>query len=105
MNCPNCQHKLSRVLDSRADPLLVRRRRVCFSCNQRWTTYEMDTLTIERLKSGSAEFGERAEDILGLLETAMELVNGAKRDATPLLTLHGTRNRSREPRKEHITIQ
>lgn len=100
MNCPNCQHKLAKVIDSRADPLLVRRRRQCFSCNHRWTTYEMDRQTIERLKEGTTDFGERAEDIIGLLETALDLVGGAKRDALPLLTLHGTRHR--QPPKEHI---
>lgn len=92
MNCPYCQHRHSKCIDSRADPLLVRRRRQCLNCNERWTTYEMDTLTIERLKSGEGgSFNERAEDILALLDAATEMVKNSK--SKPLLTLRGTRMR------------
>lgn len=91
MNCPECQHRLSQCIDSRPDPLLVRRRRQCLNCKARWTTYEMDVATIERLKGGGTSFDARADDLLRLLSEAFEMVRGAK--SKPLLTLHGTRNR------------
>ena len=42
MKCPLCGHDNDRVLDSRAseDGSAIRRRRLCHSCNRRYTTYE-----------------------------------------------------------------
>jgi transcriptional repressor NrdR len=40
MFCPFCNHKDSRVLDSRATAPAVRRRRLCEHCGKRFTTYE-----------------------------------------------------------------
>ena len=42
MKCPYCQHKESKVIDSRstADEESIRRRRVCLNCGKRFTTYE-----------------------------------------------------------------
>ncbi len=42
MNCPHCNGKRTRVVDSRVTDagLAVRRRRVCARCEQRFTTYE-----------------------------------------------------------------
>ncbi|MBX6772531.1 MAG: transcriptional repressor NrdR [Chloroflexi bacterium] len=40
MRCPYCADGSSRVLDSRVVGRAVRRRRVCQSCGQRFTTYE-----------------------------------------------------------------
>lgn len=40
MRCPYCSDGSSRVLDSREVGRGVRRRRVCQSCGQRFTTYE-----------------------------------------------------------------
>ncbi len=42
MQCPNCNKKESKVIDSRSiqDSSSVRRRRVCMSCDFRYTTYE-----------------------------------------------------------------
>ena len=40
MRCPYCAEGASRVLDSREVGRGVRRRRVCQSCGQRFTTYE-----------------------------------------------------------------
>jgi transcriptional repressor NrdR len=40
MRCPYCSEGASRVLDSREMGRGVRRRRVCQSCGQRFTTYE-----------------------------------------------------------------
>ena len=42
MLCPNCQHKESRVLESRSTEAKqsIRRRRECLQCKYRFTTYE-----------------------------------------------------------------
>jgi len=42
MNCPQCQHGDTRVIDSRhtQDGRAIRRRRECASCSYRFTTYE-----------------------------------------------------------------
>jgi transcriptional repressor NrdR len=38
--CPTCRKGETRVIDSRDDESVVRRRRECLSCNRRFTTYE-----------------------------------------------------------------
>jgi transcriptional repressor NrdR len=40
MNCPYCQYKDSKVIDSRGVNEGVRRRRECLRCGARFTTYE-----------------------------------------------------------------
>lgn len=42
MKCPFCNHMESKVVDSRPteDGNVIRRRRECFSCGKRFTTYE-----------------------------------------------------------------
>ena len=40
MRCPHCGHNDSRVIDSRDVNEAVRRRRECFECGSRFTTYE-----------------------------------------------------------------
>lgn len=42
MKCPFCQHSESKVIDSRVstEADMIRRRRECDACNQRFTTYE-----------------------------------------------------------------
>lgn len=42
MKCPKCGHEDSKVIDSRPsdDVLSIRRRRECFICGHRFTTYE-----------------------------------------------------------------
>lgn len=42
MKCPFCNHSETKVLDSRPteDSTSIRRRRECFSCQKRFTTYE-----------------------------------------------------------------
>ena len=43
MKCPYCGNEESKVVDSRSteDNSKIRRRRVCFSCGKRFTTYEI----------------------------------------------------------------
>jgi len=38
--CPSCRKSETRVVDSRDDESVVRRRRECLSCKHRFTTYE-----------------------------------------------------------------
>lgn len=93
MNCPHCHSEVSAVIDSRADALLVRRRRQCVVCRGRWTTYEMDTATIERLKGNNSEYAHE-DDLLAILDAAVEMVVNRKRairESVPLLRLHGNR--------------
>jgi len=40
MRCPYCQSRDSRVTDSRANDDGIRRRRVCTTCGEKYTTYE-----------------------------------------------------------------
>lgn len=40
MNCPNCQHPESKVLDTRASGDGIRRRRQCLGCGARFSTIE-----------------------------------------------------------------
>lgn len=40
MICPSCQKSETRVVDSRDDETVVRRRRECLACKHRFTTYE-----------------------------------------------------------------
>lgn len=57
MRCPKCKHTVTRVLDSRDtnDNKETRRRRVCESCNHRFTTFERvettNLIVIKRDKS------------------------------------------------------
>jgi len=40
MKCPYCSHPDSKVIDTREVGAGIRRRRECFKCHQRFTTYE-----------------------------------------------------------------
>lgn len=40
MKCPYCQHRDSKVVDSRDSEMSIRRRRECLRCGRRFTTYE-----------------------------------------------------------------
>jgi transcriptional repressor NrdR len=51
MRCPFCGAEDSKVIDSRlaAEGDVIRRRRSCIECNERFTTYETAELTLPRL--------------------------------------------------------
>ncbi len=59
MHCPFCSAEDTKVVDSRlvAEGNQVRRRRMCLSCSERFTTYEMAELLMPRLikQDGSRE--------------------------------------------------
>jgi transcriptional repressor NrdR len=56
MQCPHCHHEGTRVIDSRpADAnTAIRRRRVCDSCEHRFTTYERFAPTLVVIKRDGA---------------------------------------------------
>lgn len=51
MRCPFCAHAETKVIDSRLanDGDMIRRRRECLACNERFTTYESAELVMPRL--------------------------------------------------------
>lgn len=71
MRCPQCNHKSTRVLDSRPvhDGASVRRRRECEQCQHRFTTFE----TVEAIplivvkKGGNREEFSREKVLRGLI--------------------------------------
>lgn len=75
MRCPFCRFDESRVLDSRPveDGSVVRRRRECLRCGERFTTYEKVELTplLVVKKDGRREPFDRQKIVAGLI-TACE---------------------------------
>ncbi len=67
MLCPFCRHADTRVSDSRAteDGLAIRRRRVCGSCQRRFTTVEQIQLYVLK-RSGAVEAFSREKVIKGV---------------------------------------
>ncbi|MGD9124523.1 MAG: transcriptional regulator NrdR [Desulfarculaceae bacterium] len=71
MRCPFCGHADNKVVDSRVskDATVIRRRRQCLDCGQRFTTYErveeLETYVIK--KDGSREAYERGKVKNGIL--------------------------------------
>ncbi len=71
MLCPNCQHKESRVLESRSTEAKqsIRRRRECLNCKYRFTTYdriELVPVTIIKRDSSRESF-DRSKLLRGIL--------------------------------------
>ena len=71
MKCPFCGHVQDRVVDSREARVgdVVRRRRQCFKCHRRFTTYErIDEIPYMVIKKdGRRERFERSKVLAGLL--------------------------------------
>ena len=70
MKCPYCGHLDNRVVDSRLnkDYTITRRRRLCESCERRFTTYERLEVTMPMLikKDGRREVWDRLKVVEGL---------------------------------------
>jgi transcriptional repressor NrdR len=66
MHCPYCRTTDTRVLDSRVaeDGASIRRRRVCSSCEKRFTTVELMQLTVVK-RSGATEPFNREKAVAG----------------------------------------
>ena len=77
MKCPYCGQLNSRVIDSRLnkDKTIIRRRRVCETCHQRFTTFEQIELTLPVLvkKDGRREAWNRRKIIAGLEKACEKL--------------------------------
>ena len=73
MFCPECKKSDTKVLDSRSDERLVRRRRECLRCHYRFTTYErVESPRIKIIKrNGAAEDYQRSKLAKGV-HLAME---------------------------------
>ena len=67
MHCPYCKHCDTKVLDSRVadDGSSIRRRRVCQSCEKRFTTVEQMQLTVLK-RSGTSEPFNRDKAVAGV---------------------------------------
>ncbi len=73
MKCPYCQTDNDRVIDSRSgeDGFVIRRRRMCVSCERRFTTYErVAELEIRVVKKDGSREPFRPEKIRQGLERA-----------------------------------
>jgi transcriptional repressor NrdR len=72
MNCSNCNHDETRVIDSRlaGEGRSVRRRRECTACSHRFTTYEREELLpiLVVKRGGQREQYDRAKMMSGLLK-------------------------------------
>ncbi len=73
MKCHFCGHKNTNVVDTRAADgnTSIRRRRVCESCGQRFTTYErIDIIPITVIKrDGTREIFERNKVLNGIIKS------------------------------------
>ncbi len=76
MKCPYCDHKDSKVIDSRytEEYTCIRRRRECLNCKERFTTYErLEDLPLMVVKrNGQRELFDRNKIKTGL--------NGCKKE-------------------------
>jgi len=70
MKCPYCGHLDNRVVDSRLNKeyTITRRRRLCESCERRFTTYERLEVTMPMLvkKDGRRETWDRLKVVEGM---------------------------------------
>lgn len=78
MRCPLCEADQDRVIDSRPaeDGQAIRRRRVCGSCDTRFTTYErveMPSLFV-RKRSGSVSAFRQDKVLDGMLRAAKDRI-------------------------------
>jgi transcriptional repressor NrdR len=88
MDCPDCGHTRTRVVDTEpsADGSSVRRRRECARCDFRFTTYERpewETLQVKK-RDGSIESYDRAK-LRGGIERAVEKRPVSDADVTALV--------------------
>ena len=70
MRCPFCHHLESKVIDSRdsQESEIIRRRRECESCGERFTTYERleEVFPVVIKKDSRREAFERSKIVLGI---------------------------------------
>ena len=72
MQCPYCNYKESKVVDSRhTDSKSIRRRRECEACKKRFTTYEIIEMTPVMVikKDNSRELFDREKIKIGIIKS------------------------------------
>ena len=98
MKCPDCGSEKSSVIDSRATDgamgiRMIRRRRLCLTCDERFTTYEINSdafvalgevqLLLYRLKAISEHYADELGDLIESQNAGAHLVtrlqSGAER--------------------------
>ncbi len=75
MHCPFCSAQDTKVIDSRLadDGSQVRRRRECFECNERFTTYEVIELNLPRvIKRDGSRVAFNVDKLRGSFIKALE---------------------------------
>lgn len=73
MICPECKKSDTKVLDTRDDSRLIRRRRECLRCHFRFTTYERtESPKIKVIKRNGVEEEYRREKIAKGIYLALE---------------------------------
>ena len=85
MRCPKCREESSSVIETRAEPDVIRRRRECARCQFRFTTYERIEYSLPMVvkKDGRREPFDRFKVRSGLLKACektpvgMELIDRA----------------------------
>ena len=71
--CPSCRKSETRVVDSRDDESVVRRRRECLGCKHRFTTYErMEAPRLYVVKKDGRREQYNRDKIVGGLRRACE---------------------------------
>ncbi|MDO8954638.1 MAG: transcriptional regulator NrdR [Gammaproteobacteria bacterium] len=96
MNCPFCQAEDTKVMDSRLvnEVNQVRRRRICSTCNERFTTYETVELIMPRIIKRDQSRVSFEEDRLrnGMLRALEKRpVSTAAVDASVMAIIHKMR--------------
>ena len=76
MRCPSCNHRDSRVLDSRPveDESSIKRRRECLECQKRFNTFEvLESVQIFVIKkNGDKELFDRTKLLAGVLKATQK---------------------------------
>ena len=67
MPCPACGHTKSRISDSRLSSEIgqIRRRRRCYGCGTRWTTFEIPAKTFNEMIDDLQALRDACETVLG----------------------------------------
>lgn len=79
MKCPKCNSIVSSVYDSRdtSDGANIRRRRICITCGQRYTTYEVSAEDYKKLNDTNhiidiRDFAKSLKTIIDLSEKIVD---------------------------------
>ena len=74
MNCPRCNSRNIKCVDSRPNDFTVKRRKKCFDCDYRWNTLE---ITVDRHRELLTKEGW-LEDVLNYARYVKQTLEGRK---------------------------